>query len=201
MRNSVHQPKKFIGLIIATVLLISFMALALNAQTQLTEQSKLVIDGIGPIRVGMTVSEAETTARVKLVEKGGRAGGGGCYYLWPQKGPQYVGLMAIGNQENSPIDRTRDRIVRVDIFKGSSISTLSGAKIGDTEARIMALYPGRIKVTPHQYTGPQGGHYLTYTPKDSSDKNFRIVFETLKGRVTQFRSGKLPEVTYVEGCA
>jgi hypothetical protein len=201
MRNFMHQPKKFIGLIIATVLSISFMALSLNAQTQLTEQSKLVIDGIGPIRVGMTVAEAETTARVKLVEKGGRAGGGGCYYLWPQKGLQYLGLMAISNQENSPIDRTRDRIVRVDIFKGSSISTLSGAKIGDTEAQIMALYPGRIKVTSHQYTGPQGGHYLTYTPKDSSDKNFRIVFETLKGRVTQFRSGKLPEVAYVEGCA
>ncbi len=195
-----HQPKKFIGLIVATVLAISFMALSLIAQTQLTEQSKLVIDGIGPIRVGMSVSEAETTARVKLVEKGGRAGGGGCYYLWPQKGPQYIGLMVIG-KENSRINRTQDRIARVDIFKGSSISTLSGAKIGDTETRIKALYPGQIKVTPHQYTGPQGGHYLTYTPKDSGDKNYRIVFETLKGRVTQFRSGKLPEVAYVEGCA
>jgi hypothetical protein len=200
MRNFMHQPKKFIGLIIATVLSISFMALSLNAQTQLTEQSKVVIDGIGPIRVGMTVAEAESAAGMKLIEKGGRAGMGGCYSLSPQKRPQYMGLMVIG-KENSRINRTQDRIARVDIYKGSSISTLSGAKIGDTEARIKALYPGQIKVTPHQYTGPQGGHYLTYTPKDSSDKDFRIIFETLKGRVTQFRSGKLPEVAYVEGCA
>lgn len=195
-----RQRIKFLALLIAAVLALTFMALPIFAQTRLTEQSKVVIDGIGPIRVGMTVAEAESASRMKLVEKGGRAGMGGCYSLSPQKGPQYMGLMVIG-KDNIRINRTQDRIARVDIYKGSSVSTLSGAKIGDTEARIKALYPGQIKVTPHQYTGPQGGHYLTYTPKDFNDKDFRIVFETLKGRVTQFRSGKLPEVAYVEGCA
>lgn len=191
---------KFFGLVVGCVLAIAFLPSLLLAQPQLTEQSKLAIDGIGPIRVGMTVAQAEKSANVALVEKGGRAGTS-CYYLWPKTGPQGLGLMVISPHEEKPILRDRDRIARVDIFQNKRMTTLRGAKIGDTEAQIKALYPGQIKVTPHEYTGFQGGHYLTFVPKDAADKDYRIVFETLKGRVTQFRSGKLPEVEYVEGCA
>jgi len=89
----------------------------------------------------------------------------------------------------------------VDIEDKSAITTLSGAKIGDTEARIKALYPGQIKVSPHKYTGDSGGHYLTFVPKDKSDRFYRLIFETDGKQVTNFRSGKLPEVEYVEGCS
>jgi hypothetical protein len=44
-----------------------------------------------------------------------------------------------------------DRIAKVDVWKNKSITTLSGAKIGDTEAKIKSLYPGQIQVTPHKY--------------------------------------------------
>lgn len=171
------------------------------AQPNLTTQSKVVIDGIGPIRVGMTIAEAENAAQVSLVEKGGRAGLGSCYYLWPKTGPSNLGLMVTSNREGKGVDRQHDQIARVDILAGSRISTLSGAKIGATEARIKSLYVKQIKVTPGTYSWRQGGHDLTFIPRDLEDKNYRLVFETLKGRVTQFRAGRLPEVTYVEGCA
>jgi hypothetical protein len=186
---------------IGCILAIAAFHSPLTAQSQLTEQSKLVLDGIGPIRVGMTVAEAEKSANVTLIEKGVRVGGGSCYYLSPKTGPQGLSLMVISPREENRILRDRDRIARVDIFRKSRITTLSGAKIGDTEARIKALYPGQIRTTPHEYTSSQGGHYLTFVPKDAADKDYRIIFETLKGRVTQFRSGKRPEVEYVEGCA
>lgn len=48
---------------------------------------------------------------------------------------------------------------------------------------------------------PQNGKYLTFVPKDATDKNYRLIFETSKNRVTRFRSGKLPEVEYIEGCS
>ena len=43
--------------------------------------------------------------------------------------------------------------------------------------------------------------YLTYVPKDKSDRNYRVVFETDGKRVLGFRAGKLPEVEFVEGCS
>jgi hypothetical protein len=93
---------------------------------------------------------------------------------------------------------TKGRISRIDVFKNSRVATVKGARVGDTEARIKSLYPGQIQVTRHKYTN---GHYLIFVPKDQADKNFRLVFETDGDRVTQFRSGKMPEVQWVEGCA
>jgi hypothetical protein len=200
-RGTMGRWAKFFVLVLGCISAIAFLHSPLVAQPQLTEQSKLAIDGIGPIRVGMTVAEAEKSANITLIEKGVRAGGGGCYYLWPKTGPKNLSLMVISPREENRILRDRDRIARVDIFSDSPVTTLRGAKIGDTEARIKALYPGQIKTTPHEYTSSQGGHYLTFIPKDAADKGYRLVFETLKGRVRQFRSGKLPEVEFVEGCA
>jgi hypothetical protein len=38
-------------------------------------------------------------------------------------------------------------------------------------------------------------------PKDATDRNFRIVFETDGKKVTRWRAGLLPQVEFVEGCA
>jgi uncharacterized UBP type Zn finger protein len=84
-------------------------------------------------------------------------------------------------------------------FSRGSVKTVSGAKIGDSENRIKSLYPGQIRVTPHEYV--QAGHYLTFVPKDASDQQYRVVFKTDGRRVTRFQAGRLPEVGYVEGCA
>jgi hypothetical protein len=92
----------------------------------------------------------EKSSGIKLVEKGARAGTGGCYTLVPKAEPQNLGQMVISNREDNRIIRTQDRIARVDIYKGSSITTISGAKIGDTEARIKSLYPGQIRVRDFQ---------------------------------------------------
>jgi hypothetical protein len=69
------------------------------------------------------------------------------------------------------------------------ITTIKGAKIGDTEDRIISLYPGQIQVTQHPYSSrpPYNGKYLTFVPKDTADKNYRIIFETSKNRVERFR--------------
>ncbi|MBH8572303.1 hypothetical protein I8752_04500 [Nostocaceae cyanobacterium CENA369] len=155
------------------------------AQAKLTNQSKLFINGIGEVRVGMNVSQAAKAAGTRLV---GDSPNNSCYYVKPKAEPKDVGFMV-----------TEGRISRVDVWRNSKITTLKGAKIGDSEARIKSLYPGQIQVTPHKYV--QGGHYLTFIPKDRADHNYRLVFETDGKRVTQFRAGKLPEVEYIEGCS
>ncbi len=155
------------------------------AQTKLTNQSKLSLSGIGAVKVGMSVTEAAKAAGTKLV---GDPPNKNCYYVQPQGETKDIGFMVI-----------KGRIARIDVRKNSKVATFKGAKIGDSEARIKSLHPGQIQVTTHKYV--KGGHYLTFVPKDASNKNYRIIFETDGKRVTQFRSGKLPEVEFVEGCS
>ncbi|MFH7026842.1 MAG: hypothetical protein ACHBN1_15880 [Heteroscytonema crispum UTEX LB 1556] len=183
-----NSKTKLLTLLTGTLAVSSLTVGTVFAQANLTNQSKVTVNGIGPVRIGMTVPEATKAAGTKLVSLSGTPiSNAGCFYVKPQGAPRGVEMML---QDG--------RIARVDIMKNSRITTVKGAKIGDTEAQIKSLYPGQIQVTPHKYT--QGGHYLTLIPKDRADQNYRIVFETDGKRVTQFRSGKLPEVENVERC-
>ncbi len=180
-----NSKQKLLTFITATVALSSLTVGTVLAQAKLTSQSKLNLNGIGTVRVGMTVKEATKAAGTKLV---GDVPNDSCYYVKPEGEPKDISFMV-----------TKGRISRVEVSKNSRVATLSGARIGDTEAQIKSLYPGQITVTPHKYV--QGGHYLTLVPKDRASGNYRLIFETDGKRVTQLRSGKLPEVEFVEGCS
>lgn len=183
-----NRKVKFLNFFIATLALSTLTISSVLSQTKLTNQSKVYINGIGSVRVGMTITEASKAAGTKLIRESGYETNLSCFYVKPQGEPKDIGFMV-----------TNKRISRVDVWKNKSITTLSGAKIGDTESRIRSLYPGQIQVTPHKYV--QGGHDLIFIPKDAVDKNYRLLFETDGKRVTRFRSGKLPEVEFVEGCS
>lgn len=88
------------------------------------------------------------------------------------------------------------RVVRVDVTS-VGIATTEGARVGDSEARIRNLYGARVSESPHKYTN---GKYLTVTPLAPTDSAFRLIFEIGDGHVTRYRSGKRPQVEYVEGC-
>ena len=138
--------------------------------------------GIGPVRVGMTVAEAAAalsgaTARPDTQE---------CAYVGLGGLPEGVSLMT-----------ERGRIVRVDVDDSSAVATSRGARVGWTEARVLAAYPG-ARVRPHRY---EHGHYLVAIPGAPEDTTHRIVFETAAGVVTRFRGGVVPAVEYVEGCS
>ena len=183
---------KLFALFVTTAIIVSTWAISVKAQVQLTERSKLAINGIGPIRVGMTVDEASRSAGVRLVNPGGGRDEYLCSYFNLQTGPKGISFMV-----------TKGRIARVDNFSNKRITTIKGAKIGDTEEQIISLYPGQIQVTRHPYSSrpPYNGKYLTFVPKDAADKNYRIIFETSKNRVERFRSGQIPEVEAIEGCS
>ncbi len=183
-----NRKVKFLNFFIATLALSTLTISSVLSQTKLTNQSKVYINGIGAVRVGMTIAEASKAAGTKLIRESGYETNLSCFYVKLQGEPKDIGFMV-----------TNGRISRVDVWNNKSIATVSGAKIGDTESRIKSLYPGQIQVTPHKYV--QGGHDLIFIPKDAVDKNYRVLFETDGKRVTRFRSGKLPEVEFVEGCS
>lgn len=85
-------------------------------------------------------------------------------------------------------------VARVDV-DNSFTRTAEGAAIGDSEATIKRLYHGRLRVTRHAYVE---GHYLTVM---GADRRHCIVFETDGKKVTSYHAGRMPEVSYVEGCS
>jgi hypothetical protein len=155
-----------------------------QATPALTTESRLGTNGIGPVHVGMTVSEAEAAAGRKVIIQE-NALGGTCTYA-SFRGLDGVDFMLI-----------KGIIERVDI-SNRKILTLRGAAIGNSENRINSLYPKQIKTTSHPY-GRNGGHYLTFFPKDQEDQEYRLIFETSNGKVNRFRGGRLPAIGYIEG--
>jgi hypothetical protein len=137
--------------------------------------------GWGPIRAGMSVAEARAALGGELPEPADRE----CDHVRPPRGPHGVLLMIVGGQ-----------VARVEVTD-TTVVTEAGARVGDTEARINALYPGRVRTGPHKYVD---GHYLVIRRGTGADSIYRLVFETDGRRVTRYRGGRFPEVEWVEGC-
>jgi hypothetical protein len=150
----------------------------------------LRMDGIGPLRVGMTLDEARAALggdlRMSENPVSMEAGADRCDHPRSARLPAGVMMMVQGQ-----------RVVRLEVTSGAT-PTAEGARIGDTEARVQQLYPGRVQVQPHKYTE---GHYLVVRPAAVADTTHLLVFETDGSAVLRFRAGQKPHVEYVEGCA
>lgn len=160
------------------------------APERLSASSRLRLDGIGPVLVGMTLEEASAAAGMQfgIIPNSDRAGTGTCAYARAEGGPEGLQFMVINS-----------RIARIDVGN-SSIRTLSGIGTGSTEAEVQATYPDRIQVQPNPYTGHRGGRDLVYVP-DEGSRHLGLLFETNNGRVTSFRSGLVGAVMAPEGCS
>ena len=138
--------------------------------------------GIGPIRVGMTVEDLKRVGGDVNVP----AGNADCAYVRPPSAPAGVSVMLAHGE-----------VTRIDV-ESSGVQSDAGIVVGDSASRVSQVYAGRVTATPHKYV--QGGQYLTVRSPSPQDSTFRILFETEAGRVTRFRSGRLPEVAWVERC-
>jgi hypothetical protein len=139
-------------------------------------------DGIGTIRVGMTVDDirrvtGDVTPPTSAAE---------CNYVKPSGVPAGVAIML-----------SRGKVARIDV-DSAGVRSDAGIAVGDTTTRVTDAYAGRVTATPHKYV--PGGQYLSVRPTSPADSAYRIVFETENGRVTRFRSGRVPEVEWVERC-
>lgn len=154
----------------------------------ISNDSTVIIRGLGPVRVGMTPEEASIAAGYQLEEQIGLFEGDPCYYL--PADPYVPGVSFMVNNGT---------VARVDVLTGP-VTTRSGAGIGMTEDAIRNLFPDQIEQRNHFYI--EGGKYLEFVPVDAADANFRVVFETdPDGVVLTYRAGRLPEVRWIEGCA
>jgi hypothetical protein len=159
-------------------------ASGLAVQASGLRSARLTEDGLGPVRIGMTVRQASKALGRPLKpaaepDEDERH----CYYVYPDVSDDALGFMV-----------SEDRIARVDVYK-PGIRTATGVGVGTSEAEVIRRYGGKVRIEPHFYTGPEG-HYLIVEPR----RGTQILFETDGKCVTQYRAGKLPEVEYVERC-
>ncbi len=137
--------------------------------------------GVGPVRVGMGVEELRKAVGEE-VEVEPRALSGCGYAKLPGR---FSGVWAMV---------VKGSVARVDVTR-EGIRTSSGVAVGSTEGAAREAYGKRVVVTHHEYV--EEGHYLTVS--DSGGRH-ALVLETEGGVVTSFRVGRLPEVTFPEGC-
>lgn len=169
----------FISIVTALLMVLS----PLNAQSNLGRNLVVSYDRFGPVKIGMTRSQAAKALGVSVLRGAGYEGND-CYYASPKTGFKDIAFMMSGRS-----------IVRIDIGN-KDYATDKGAKIGDSEARIKLLYKGFYEVSPHKYV--EGGHYIEVKVKGR--KNI-IIFETDGKLVVNYRVGKPEQVGYVEGCS
>jgi hypothetical protein len=142
-------------------------------------------DGIGPIQIGMNLSDAVNMGLLN----DNPTRNPHCDWVYPAVGsgiPDGVNVMVVNG-----------KIARIDVDTGA-VTTEDGAKIGDSEDRLKGIYGDELTIEPHKYI--EAGHYMTVLG-DSASAGKALVFETDGKQVTSFRGGRLPEVKWVEGCS
>lgn len=154
-----------------------------QAQVSLTTESRLGTNGIGPVLTGMSLEEAIEASGLKF--KTGSVGNAGCRHVQPIGGPKDLSFMVNNGS------------IAVANVSNPAIKTLRGAKIGDSEAKIRSMYSRQLKPADSLSLSTKN---LQFVPKDADDRNYRIVFSFRKGNLVSFRSGRLPEVLWIEGC-
>ena len=145
-------------------------------------RGRLTPAGIGPVRVGMSVDDLRRATEVTL--PAGRLAS--CTYVRPSTAPAGVSVMLASGQ-----------VARIDV-DSVGVRTDAGIAVGDSAARVGQAYSGRVTTMPHKYVS--GGEYLIVKPASPADSTLRIVFESEGGRITRLRSGRVPEVEWVERC-
>lgn len=111
-----NKPVRLLTISVTTLILTNLTIEVSLAK--LSNQSKLLLNGIGDIPIGLTVAETAKAAGVKLVSLDSSSPKDACYYVKPQ-GLKDVGFMVIDG-----------KVARIDLWRESQVTTLRGAKIG-----------------------------------------------------------------------
>jgi hypothetical protein len=147
----------------------------------LADDSPLVLtfEGVGVIRFGMTLGEAE-----KRMEQKSKPGEG-----YPSDSCEYIAFDKYPNVQLMVID---GKIVRAEVT--DAVENVLGLKVGQRLAEVRKRFP-HVRVTPNTYD--DDGHDLFFpSPKKKSGL---VAYES-KGQLISIRGGLLPAVDYVEGC-
>jgi hypothetical protein len=165
--------------LIACLLAVAIPASAANS-TSTTDTWTVRPDGIGPIQIGMSLSELDSTLHTSFSKPSDPEQS--CTYV---KVPDHPGIR---------IMLLDGHVARIDIDNATTRTT-KGIHNGDSETHVQQVYQKKLAVMPHKYE--PAGHYLTeHTP----DGKYGIRFETKDGKIIRYYAGEASAIELVEGC-
>ncbi len=154
----------------------------------------LSLNRIGPIEIGMTVVEAgralgDPEALIVDINPDISAE---CGYAVLRDDVNSPRFMVIAPPDTDPREGV---IARIELVEG--LTTIGGIGIGDSVEEMRAAYDGELDFMAEESSG---GVYV-YGPTDFNEgTQYRIVFEAINDEIVSIRSGRFPEVGYIEGC-
>jgi len=137
----------------------------------------LSADGIGAVRFGMSLAQAEQTA--------GKA-------ALPEPFDPACSMVRFASLPKLRFMVEQDVVTRADAEAG--VENAVGVAIGDTLAQVREKHP-EAQLSTHKYD--KNGHYVTFP---TADGKAAIILEESGGKVTKVRAGLQPAVAYVETC-
>lgn len=137
----------------------------------------LSAEGIGAIRFGMKLAEAEQAA--------GKA-------TLPEPFDPVCSMVRFASLPKLRFMVEEGVVTRADAEPG--VENAVGIAVGDTLAQVRNKHP-EAQVSTHKYD--KNGHYVTFT---GSDGRAAIILEESGGKVSKVRAGRQPAVAYVETC-
>ena len=171
-----------------------------GAAETLDGETPISFHGIGPIRAGMTISEAEEAAGRPMIIVDFEQFGGHCYFAYPEGMKDDV-ILTILSPDEKPVTNPKDGVVGrasvEDGFTSSPATTEGGVGIGASAGDVRAAYRGfSLSESKHHYID---GLYLDV---EAADSEMLLRFETrADGTVFVIHAGAPHAVTLVEGCA
>ena len=175
---------KIFQVIFAFILLLVSVSLSINQHSFAGEIHFLHSKGFGPVLIGMTPSIASSVLGLPIRPADALDEDDvHCHYEFSEGNYEHMGFMV---QEGI--------ITRIDVF-GKEYKTDTGIIVGLNEKIIFEKYGGNVSEKIHPYLGLDGKYILV----DNAD-GYRMIFETVKGVITRFRTGIAPSVDYIEGC-
>jgi aryl carrier-like protein len=171
-----------LGLLVALVAGAALPALAPAAPV--TPGSRLTQNGIGSIRIGMTLDQARrrTGQTIDFTSFDANSTACGLGRLFPLS----LGVTYLAT----------DLHIAVLNVANPGISTRAGIEVGDTPADLRRAYRSRLSSQPNKYDPKARDYEVRF-----AHQRKLVFYVTAKGRIGQISGGRQPEIDYVEGCS
>lgn len=156
----------------------------------------LSLYGIGAVRAGMTVAEAEAVTGQGFAIDGFEMEGGSCYFA---RLDGLADLIFLIRSDAGLAGDPREGVIGRVSVRTPGRTTISGISVGSTRAEVIETYGDRLVESPHAYV--TDGSYLDYTSPDPADSGFMVRFEIADDAVRDIHAGRWSEVQLIEGCA
>lgn len=169
----------------AAGLLIAALGLpAAASAAPVTNHSSLTQNGLGSMRLGMTVNQAQRRTGQQIQNNLFTPGDTSCGIA--QLFPESLGVN---------MQTTNLRIWVINVTQ-PGITTRAGIQLGDTVQDLRRAYRSRLRSQPNKYT-PKARDYWVAFPR-----NRKLVFyANPQKQITQISTGRQPEIDFVEGCS